>query len=252
MPASARRAKTRFTVKPVRRDERGLVDRVADDLADMIVNGRLAEGQTLPPAADLEQMYGVSRTVIREAMQVLAVRGMVEITHGRRMRVAAVSSAPVIESLQTLVERLGGDLLQLTEARQPIEGEIAALATQRATDTDIEALQALIDHQQSCRTIDAQVEADIAFHNKLAETAGNAVLQAMMTAVVDLLFEARRRTISRTGNKRALEGHRYVLQAVRDKDSDAARKAMAEHLKLARLDLSATNSRKHRKGGKTG
>ncbi len=236
LPAPPHSGKTGTSgLTPLRRVN--LVEEVVAQLCDEILSGRFAVGEALPPEGQLGEAFGVSRTVIREAMKILSAQGLVEISQGRAPRVRPLDLQHVVETLSTFIHRAGPSLLQLLEVRRPLETEIAALAAQHATPAHIEALEKVIAEQRRAKTLEQRVNADVQFHNALAEATGNPVFQLLLGTLADLMRRSRRTTISRTGNERALIGHLAVLEAIRQGDSQAAHEAMHYHLGLAGEDL---------------
>jgi DNA-binding FadR family transcriptional regulator len=216
-----------------------MVATVVGNLRERIIAGAYGDDGALPPEGDLATGYGVSRTVIREAMRGLRAEGLVEVAQGKLPRVKPPAAATVIASLDTLLRRSQTSLLQLIETRRPLEGEIAALAAERASDEHLIRLQQAIDDQQTATRPAAQIEADLRFHRILAEATGNPVFGLLLEALVGLLRDSRQQTIAQSGVETALVGHRDILQALRKRDAVGARAAMLEHLRLAERDLRA-------------
>ncbi len=225
------------TPQPVQRKRIALVEQVVESLTQQIVAGKWASGQFLPPEAELAQMFSVSRTVIREAMRLLSARGLVQVSHGKRPCVKAPNTDATMDSLQMLLQRGAVQLKDLAEVRRPLEADIAALAAERITDEQVEALEQAIDAQQNAAKLEDQVAADLRFHNLLAEATGNMIFKVLIGTVTELLIESRRRTITKVGVERAIAHHRKILDAVKRRDSNGARSAMIEHVNASESDL---------------
>ena len=234
----ARGRRRRTGLAPLDRPD--MVAEVLSRLSERIIAGGFSPDGVLPPEGALAQSFGVSRTVIREAMRTLRAQGLVEVSQGRAPRVKPADTCTVIASLDLLLRRSAGTLLHLVDARRPLESEIAALAAERATSEDLTGLGAAIDQLQAARSHGERVEADVQFHRVLAESTGNPVFSLLLETLAGLLRESRRQTIAQSGVEIALAGHRAVLAAMRRKDAIAARQAMLEHLTLAERDLRAT------------
>lgn len=229
-------------LKPLPRTD--MVAEVRQRLSEQIIAGAFGADGSLPPEGALAESFGVSRTVIREAMRSLRAQGLVEVSQGRPPRVKPVDSQAVIDSLDLLLRRSDGTLLDLLEARRPLEGEIAALAAERATPDHHARLAAAIDDLLVAKSHAARIEADVRFHRVLAEATGNPMFGLLLEAVAGLLRESRQRTIAQSGVETAAAGHRAVLAAVERRDAEAARREMLEHLRLAERDLRAANGLK--------
>ena len=241
IPISRRRSPAkRRRLKPVDRPD--MVAAVLEQLGEQIMNGGFGPDGVLPPEGTLAETFGVSRTVIREAMRTLRAQGLVEVSQGRAPRVKPAGPEAAIASLELLLRRSEGSLLHLLEARRPIESEIARLAAERATPEQIEQLEQENLRLRQASSLDERVEADVQFHRLLAESAGNPVFGLLLETIAGLLRESRRQTIAQSGIEIAAAGHTAILEAVRRHDGNRAKDAMLEHLQLAERDLRAAEA----------
>jgi len=220
-----------------RGDSPNLVDTVVDQLRQLILKGEFGDTGEMPSEGDLGTQFGVSRTVTREAMRILRTQGLVDVSRGKMPRVRPVDPMVAVESLQNHLHRSSASLAQLIEIRHALEPAIASLAAERATLADIEKMRELILAQEKAAGLNDQIEADIQFHNKLALATRNPIFPLLLSTVLPLMFESRRRTISKVGVARALIGHRAILEAVHQRDAKGARAAMEMHLGMAVEDL---------------
>ena len=214
-----------------------LVREVAERLRAQIIAGAFDADGTLPPEGRLAQSLGVSRTVVREAMRILAAQGLVEVSQGRAPRVRPADSQAVVESFHTYLQRGDHSLLELTEVRRPLEAAIAALAAERAAPEQIEQLEQSIRELSSTRRASQQIEADLRFHDLLAEATGNPIFLLLLRTLAGLMRCSRQKTLARGGAQLTAAGHTAVLAAVKRRDPDAARQAMLDHLTEAERDL---------------
>ncbi|QDU29392.1 HTH-type transcriptional regulator LutR [Anatilimnocola aggregata] len=215
------------------------VDEVVQRLREQIVGGKLAAGESLPSEGDLATTLRVSRTVIREAMRILCTQGLVEISQGRRPRVKSADPQAAIISLDALLSRGSGSLQHLTEVRQPLEIEIAGLAAERASDVQLQAISATNEQLAAAATLEECIEADINFHRALAAATNNPLFVLLLETVAQLLRESRRRTLTQSGTKLALEEHLRIFETIKARDPVAARAAMRQHIRLIERDLAA-------------
>jgi GntR family transcriptional repressor for pyruvate dehydrogenase complex len=202
-----------------------------------ILSGEFSVDEEMPPEGTLAATLGVSRTVIREAMRSLRAQGLVAVSQGRRPRVRPADPQATVESLAALLQRSEGSLLHLIEVRRPVESEIACLAAQRASDDQTERMAGTIVDQLAASDLEERIAADMRFHNLLAEATGNPIFRMLMATIWGLMRQSLSATISRTGVERAVQGHRLVLEAVRQHDRVTARAAMLDHLQMAEQDL---------------
>jgi GntR family transcriptional repressor for pyruvate dehydrogenase complex len=219
--------------EPLRREPR-LADRVADTLRDTIVSGELRPGDALPSERDLSQQFGVSRTVIREAVRSLSGKGLLEAVGGSGVRVLAVNADTVGESMRHLVLGAELDYPKVDEVRRVIEVAAAGFAAERATPQDAavieSALGAMSDRLDDLETC---VQADLAFHRGLAVATHNELFLLLHDSLGQSLLEVRRRNMGSGGmarRRRTVAAHRRILAAVKRRDPERARAMMREHL----------------------
>jgi GntR family transcriptional regulator, transcriptional repressor for pyruvate dehydrogenase complex len=234
--SSAKSPRTKIFAR--RRERVDLVQGVVDLLGKQILTGQLAPDQPMPPEGQLSSQLGVSRTVIREAMRILGARGLVEVSQGKLPRVKPADPAHVVDSLTTFLQRADHSLLHLIEVRLQLETAIAALAAKRATAEQIAAMEEMNRLLVGQGTLDQRIDADLRFHSLLAEATQNPVFGVLLEPLAHLMRLSRKATLSRTGAERAVAGHLAILEAIRQGDPEAARRAMYEHLAMAEQDLS--------------
>ncbi len=229
-------------IDPLRRVD--LVQETVALLEKKILSEKFAAGESLPPEGQLSVQLGVSRTVIREAMRILGAKGLVEVSQGRLPRVKPAGPEQVISSLSTFLQRHDHSLLDLTEARRLLEVGCVALAAQRATPEQVEALERIRRQLSEADSLDRQIEADLQFHLHLAACSGNPVLGLLLAPLSQLMRISHKETLSRTGVERAAIGHRHIVEAIRRHDVEGARQSMLEHLAMAEIDLSGKKAAK--------
>ena len=219
-----------------------LRDQVADKLLDMISSGDYGEGDRLPPERVLVEQLGVSRTVVREALNLLEARGILRIEHGRGAVVSSNGAHVLHNGLGILLRLEPSALWELMEIRKALEVEVAGLAAERATPEDTEIMHAALDRmRENINAPQGYVDADVEFHDLLVRSARNRVLLMMMEPIVDLLLSSRRMTGSKVGNaKRALRAHEVILKKVEAKDIEGARIEMRKHMMTTEHDMRAT------------
>ena len=217
-------------IAPLERvSSKSLLRQVTDRLRVFILAHSRQNQGTLPSQGELTKMLGVSRTVLREAMKLLEAQGLVTISQGKRPQVRPAGPQAAIESLDALLQRTDGSLLQLVEVRRPLEGEIAALAAGRIDDLHLARAESAVHDLKNAKTLDEQVAADVRFHRILAEATGNPVFVVLLDTIGGLLRASRVRTIGTFGARAAVEGHKEILEALRRRNPKAAREAMLRH-----------------------
>lgn len=214
----------------------GLVEQAVDALRMRILQGEFSDG-LLPPQSKLCEELGVSRSVVREAMQRLQSQRLIELGQGRLPRVLPAGPDALAESLQMVMGRTEATWVHLGQVRLTLETEIAGLAALSADAVQLRELEKTIGAMLATDDVREQVSADMKFHRLLAEATGNPIFVFLLDAMASLLRASRERTIGIGGPEPALRGHRQILDAIRAKDAAAARKAMAEHLGDSQNDL---------------
>jgi len=209
-----------------------LTDQAVSHLTGMITSGAWPAGTVLPPEAELAQQFGVSRTVVRECVRVLASRGMLEVRQGRGTSVTPPASWTVTETLALLVKADRSALLRWLEVRTILEVESAALAAQRLTEADRDRLrEALRRLEEEAVQPDAYLDADIDFHLAIAQATQNPALVRLLRPVVLPLREHLQETaLLAQARSAAAREHRAIGAAVLGGDPAGARAAMAAHL----------------------
>jgi GntR family transcriptional regulator, transcriptional repressor for pyruvate dehydrogenase complex len=215
---------------------RALVDHVVGEVVQSILRGDYPVGSEFPAAERLAEAFGVSMTVVREAMRALRSQGLIEVSQGRRPVVARVDSSATASMLGLSLGR-AGSMQDLMQVRWVLEVEVAALAARHATPDHVARLAAAVEEMRDGTTVDRQIDADVRFHRTLAEATGNPLFPILLKSLEDLLREFRRRTIIGRGVRSGVGEHAAVLEAVRSRDPEAARKAMVRHMRLAERSL---------------
>jgi GntR family transcriptional repressor for pyruvate dehydrogenase complex len=113
-----------------------LSEQVAEQIQSMIIQGKIKQGDRLPPERELAEQLGVSRTVIRESTKVLQERGLVKVLTGSGTYATRVESENVSQSIGLFVRGKKHTFRDLLEIRKMLEIEVAGLAAERATEED--------------------------------------------------------------------------------------------------------------------
>lgn len=215
--------------------EPSLAARVTQELLDSIVEGRLRAGQRLPSERDLSEQFGVSRTVIREAVRGLEAKGVVEVRSGRGLQVASVTSAQVTETFDLFVRgQQIKDNVQpedISEVREMLELRIVELACERATDADLAAVETAYQSIEKAASSEDAAEGDSEFHLAIARATHNPLLVTLLQSVNATIRVVRNESLQRPGRKaEAQQQHRRVLEKLLARDTLGAIEAMAYHL----------------------
>lgn len=174
-----------LSLAPIARSS--LTETVARHLLDEVHQKRLAPGTKIPSERDLMTGLGVGRSTVREAINGLAMLGVIEVRHGQGAFVTE-AAAGLEPSRSIAVALARGVTDELFEARRLVEVETARLAAERRTDTDLsEIVAALEDHAKAIADGEPAVEPSVRFHVEVAEAAHNEVLASFVTSFAELL-----------------------------------------------------------------
>lgn len=224
---------------------KSLADQVAGALIELILDRGLQEGDALPSTLELAEEFGVSRTVVREALADLAGRGVLSRSQGRESVVATPGPDELHGLLSFRVRRDDLDPMDIQEFREGLEVQTTRLAAERRSDEHLTELHARLKALASAKTDRAFHDADVGFHRALAVASGNSLLLLLIDSLEPLLRESRAQA---TAGRRAsgesfepvVEAHREILRRVEASDADGAAKAMAAHLQQTRDGLRAS------------
>lgn len=215
---------------------------IVDQIRQLILAGTLVPGTRLPAERDLCTQFGVSRVTVREALRVLESNGLVEIRVGARggAFVTAPTSDRVGAGLIDLLALSGLSPEDVTEARQVIDLGTVGLVCERATDEDIASLFALCDAAASAApNSEEALELSAAFHVRMAESTHNGAIAMLVASLREpMLMSLRKaREVAPASGTQGIAEHRAIVEAIRDRDADRARRVMSEHLSrtLARV-----------------
>lgn len=204
---------------------------IVDALKARVANGEWVAGQRLPSITQLAHEFKVGTGSIREAVKALESLGIIRIEHGRGMFVADQFEPP--PDLRAYFQDVGpGSILALCEARCILEPEIAALAAERATENEMQAIHTqALQMEQLVNAGENFLVPDLEFHRQVALAAHNPVLARMMDGVNDLLQESRKYTADNHDMKfRAVKYHLLISDTIRERNSVQARLLMLAHV----------------------
>jgi DNA-binding FadR family transcriptional regulator len=214
-----------------------LTQKVANELRESILSGQFLPGDKLPTEPVLVEKFGVSRTVIRESIAALRADGIVDSRHGVGVFVQEPPAGLRAGLPQRAISKIS-DMLEELELRNAVEMEAAALAAQRRSPAqEVKIREKMHDFDALSQKGAVTSEADFEFHLAIARATNNDRFELF-------LRELGRHTIPRENLKGSLEDtgplpnrdaalsreHHKISEAISQRDSDAARSAMREHL----------------------
>jgi DNA-binding FadR family transcriptional regulator len=214
---------------------------ITDQIRQAILTGRLTAGKRLAPERELAEQFGVSRVTVRDALRSLEAMGLIEVrvgAHGGAF-VTAPTGSVVAQSMSDMMMMSIVSPEDIAEARLIVELGTVTLACARATDEDLLALRELCT--LGTRELKAKTytrERSWEFHSLLAAAAHNGAVAGLAQSFRSTLsmHPLRAREGAAAPGKTVAE-HGRILEALERRDSDAARREMADHL-LRGTDLS--------------
>lgn len=225
-------------IEPLEREQR-LYERVVEKVLELISSGAWKPGFRLPSERELSDAFGVSRTVVREAVKALEARGVLESATGSGVSVRRADFNMVSRSLQTYMQ-LSKQVdfeIRLNEVRRVLEVELVALAADRATPEQRVQLRQICEQMRAGdKTAQQMAELDFRLHITLAEATQNELFKILLAPLIDQLRD--HITLTWEGFPRpvdlVLDQHEAIVTAVESGDAETARQAMIKHLAFSR------------------
>ncbi|ETX10267.1 transcriptional regulator [Marinomonas ushuaiensis DSM 15871] len=208
--------------------------RLYEELSD----SRFSVGDRLPPERDIAERLGVSRAVVREALIMLELMGLVEVRKGSGIYlIKQPTDNSLNNELESTLDNDDVGPFEMMQARQLLESHVAEFAATQATKKDIIKMREALElEKQNIEVLDHNHDADKLFHLAIAEATQNSVL----VDLVENLWERRESSpmwkqlhchiTDQTYRKKWLIDHEEILLAIQQKKPDAARMAMWRHL----------------------
>ncbi len=247
--ADAAAGRAAVPLKPLR--TLPLKEQVVRELVRLIEANALEPGDRIPTERELSEQLAVSRSTVREAVQLLQALGTLEIRHGSGIYVAASAERAheLRQEWRRWTQRHAGRVHDLLEVRHGIESFAAELAAQRVAfgttpspglvEMD-EALLAM-EEARDAGDVPALVRADMLFHRALCESTGNLALVELTEVISRELVRERAASWDLDGRPdRSLVEHQEIYRAVCAGDAAGARAAVLSHLRSVELDLTTS------------
>lgn len=212
-------------------DKKVLSEKVAEDLQQMIIDKELVPGDKLPNELVLTSELNVSRSTVREAIKILRSHNVLEVKRGLG---TFVTDSPGVskDPLGVTFMEEAPELKDFFEVRLVVEPQMAELATIRATDEEIaEIKEAYNEVKKAIEAGEDHTPADIHFHNIIAASTHNPILQRIVPIINDGIkggYEETKNTIN--ASESVLEQHRAIMRAITERDAEKAKVAMKHHI----------------------
>ena len=217
-----------------------LSDLAAERMRRLILDDRLRPGDPLPTQQELMERYGVSRTVIREAVRSLVQQGLIKVQPGRGMTVNAPTMDALVQQLTVLLRTNQTTVHQLFELRILLEPAIAAAAAREHTPDDQLILEEILaEAERSMQDVRAFLEYDLAFNRALAEATHNPFYVVAAMPIETVLKNTYHVALGfmQPHYIHTVKEHRHILDAVIARDSEGAALASRRHLERVARSL---------------
>lgn len=214
-----------------------LASAVIDNLVDRVVSGEFPPGSVLPTEPALGETFGVSRTVVREAIKTLETMHLVKAQQGQGTRTLPMTEWDLVNpTVLAAVVRHDSELAildELIDVRRSLEAQMAGAAAERLTEADRELIeQRFADLERRIEDPVGYALADVAFHDAIMAASGNRLGRAIMTRLTEEAYRSMRYVGEPTRKDREIsnDAHRAIRDAVLAGDPPLAATCMNEHI----------------------
>ncbi len=209
-----------------------LYENVVERIEDMIAHGEIRAGEKLPPERTLAESCRVSRNCVRQAIQALSHKGILESRQGDGTYVCEPDSTILADTLAAAILAHRDILHEVMELRLVIEPQIASLAARRINPEQLTRLKVIAcDQQRKLLAGEEDEHLDAAFHEELCKSAGNRLIHGVYLTLDSALKESRSKFLQTRHRRQAsVEGHLKIIDALEKKNSQEAFIAMKDHL----------------------
>lgn len=214
-----------------------LSDQVADSIEQDIVFGRLAAGEYLPSESDVCDMFGVSRSVVRDALRTLSARDLIDIRAGQRTRVRPPTDETLSRAVLSRLARSEHSLRDVMEGRALLEEALAPLAASRSSLTQREKVRDAFtefDHAVSRSEWQHALTADFKFHRALLDAVNQEALNLMLRPLHMVTFVCARPVVVESAEAYNVVGHQAIADALIAQDEQWLRQAVVDHFAYVR------------------
>jgi GntR family transcriptional repressor for pyruvate dehydrogenase complex len=208
-------------------------DKIISQLKQLITSGQLKPGDRLPSERLLSERFGVGRSYVREAIMKLEFYGLLKTSPQSGTYVAGYGIKILDTMITDIIKINKNDFGALIEARYLMEINSAKLAAERRSEKDItEIATAIKDYNEKIYRDEEAVEEDMLFHIKVAKATKNSAIESMILILAPDIIRYKIETdvCKRDLEKMAVQQHQDILDAIIDRDPQAAEQAMANHL----------------------
>ena len=206
-------------------------DLVVDKITNSIINGELSDGELLPPENQLCEIFGISRSILREAIRVLVSKGLVEVKQGYGTSARLPRINVPEEAVRNYLMTNTFSLQQLMEIRTPIEVEVARLAAERREEKDLTMMDKSLQMMNTdSNSVEKYANADEIFHKAIIDASNNPLFGIMIRSIMGNLHISRQLAIRHFGVEMVIQEHGSIFEAIKNQKPSIAATKMKEHM----------------------
>lgn len=211
-----------------------LAEQIEEHIRELIVSDRLEAGEFLPSSVELATEFGVSRSIVREALKSLQAKGLIEIANGKRARVQPISGSVLVDFFDRFTQPQHGSVIEMLELRRGIEVQGALLAARRRTDDDLKSMWALLARmEQNIGDPHGFTAVDIELHLTIIEASKNRMLYHLAKSIRATMRDSMNEGLMRHTDRREWENiqasHVELVQLIQNQDVEGTGACMARH-----------------------
>jgi GntR family transcriptional repressor for pyruvate dehydrogenase complex len=215
-----------------------LYEGVANQIEKMILDKTLKVGEKLMPETTLAKEFGISRNILREAFKILRERGLIDVKSGDGVYVAAPEISILTNIFSRFISFENISIKNLYEFRTAIESKAAELSAKNSTDDEILHMEKIINSMENnYKDLRKWAEDELEFHLAIAKSSRNPLFYSFLSPISNYLLEFfyKGREFKKDESiTEGIEGHKEIINAIKRKNKNIARKAMIKHLERSR------------------
>jgi DNA-binding FadR family transcriptional regulator len=211
-----------------------LAEQIEVHMRHLIVSNRLGPGEALPSSTDLATEFGVSRSIVREAMKSLQAKGLIEIANGKRARVRPIANSVLIDFFDRFAQPHKDAVIELLELRKGIEVQGAVLAAQRRTDQDLHQIWSIVQQMEAkIGNPDAFLDIDVELHLAIVAASKNRMLFHLVDSIREVMRDTMKEGLVRHTDPEDWQyihaSHVKLVDLIDRRDAAGAGACMASH-----------------------
>lgn len=233
-------------------------EEIVQQIKSLIKEGKLHPGEALPPERIFAEMLGVGRSSIREAINILATLGFIEIKKRIGVFVRSVTNPIITDPLKQIMEEDDSKFYELYEFRKDIELASTYKAAKLRTERDLDRMKKVLEKmEQDNKKLRLSVKDDLAFHLGIAQATQNFMRVHILKNVWELSEDYMELVATKIGEEKrgsitVYNQHKRIFLAIQQRDQEAARSRMEQHLSWVEAKWKEFGKKPFANSGKTG